>query len=150
MTPSLEVSVALANDTDFARLAPLWARDVLGGVDSTPMNETRAARQIQKHFEEGCDFWIASNSTAPLGFAYGQQIGGAYELSWVYVEPEIRNRGIGTELARAVASYAQGRGASHLSMVFAKDDRPSRALVEALCRTQTRVEIEPSQARIIF
>ena len=64
------------------------------------------------------------------GFAFIEDEESAIVLSYLYVAPAMRNKGIGSELVKCVKNFAKQRDAGRVELAVEKENNIARALYE--------------------
>jgi ribosomal protein S18 acetylase RimI-like enzyme len=92
------------------------------------------AEEVEETIADGVAL-IAEDEGTPVGYALASVVpqtpvrGHLYDL---YVNPDVRGRGVGRELIAAVAEHLKGRGVTHLSLDVALTNDSARRLYERL------------------
>ncbi|MBB5692471.1 GNAT family N-acetyltransferase [Muricoccus pecuniae] len=73
-------------------------------------------------------FGLVAGDGAPLGFVLARSLAGEAEILTIAVDPEARQRGLGTALLAAAAGEAGRRGAEVLFLEVSEANAPARAL----------------------
>jgi GNAT superfamily N-acetyltransferase len=100
--------------------------------------------RLDQQRAEGSTYLIAWSDELPVGHGHIAWAGttlGVPELQDVFVLPEHRRRGIGTQLTRAAEATARARGAETLSLSVSLDGNPAaRRLYEQLGYVDAGIE----------
>ncbi len=105
-------------DDDLLDIVPLKQDDdnqALKRMRLESQTEDQTLEKILRLKFKGYDFWIARLNGEAIGYATGElQTNGSYRSEGIYVKPEQRRKGYGTEIKRTQIVFAKELGCTEL------------------------------------
>lgn len=81
------------------------------GLESIVRTEFDPDRLTERRESDDDVVLVAENDGEPVGFVTGTLVDGDGEIDWLFVDPEARGRGVGTELFEAIRDELESQGA---------------------------------------
>jgi len=105
-----DLAVTLVEGEDeLLEIVPLKQADDSEATKSQIPSELALEKVIRLH-EKGHNFWLARLNGQPIGYAVGIGHGDWYQSMGIYVTPDHRGQGIGSELKRAQIDFTRDNG----------------------------------------
>ena len=130
--------LALATPSDLNRLLPMvTAFHQEMGIEQSEESRAQALLPLLEGSPYG-EVYLAGPARAPVGycvltFSWSVEFGGRDGfLDEIYIRKSVRNRGIGSEILRALPDLVRESGVMALHLEVDREDAPTRALYEKM------------------